>query len=106
MHTDLAIVDAIEYLKWMNLERKEKRLRFLKNYWQDALKKVPNVIINTPFESSRSCGIGNVGISKMKPELLAQTLFKEFKIFTVAIDYANVQGCRTVSYTHLTLPTI
>ena len=94
VHTDLAIVDAIEYLKWMNLERKEKRLRFLKNYWQDALKKVPNVVINTPFDSKRSCGIGNVGISKMKPELLAQKLFKEFKIFTVAIDYANVQGCR------------
>ena len=94
VHTDLAIVDAIEYLKWMNLERKEKRLRFLKNYWQDALKEVPNVVINTPLESSRSCGIGNVGISKMKPELLAQRLFKDFKIFTVAIDYANVQGCR------------
>jgi selenocysteine lyase/cysteine desulfurase len=30
----------------------------------------------------------------MKPELHAQKLFKEFKIFTVAIDYANVQGCR------------
>ena len=30
----------------------------------------------------------------MKPELLAQTLFKEFKIFTVAIDYANVQRFR------------
>jgi len=94
VHTDLAIVDAIEYLKWMNLERKEKRLHFLKNYWQDALKGVPNVVINTPFESSRSCGIGNIGISKMKPELLAQKLFKEFKIFTVAIDHANVQGCR------------
>jgi selenocysteine lyase/cysteine desulfurase len=94
VHTDLAIIDAIEYLKWMDLERKEKRLRFLKNYWQDALKKIPNVVINTPFESSRSCGIGNIGISKMKPELLAQKLFKEFKIFTVAIDYANVQGCR------------
>ena len=94
VHSDLAIVNAIEYLKWITIERKEKRLRFLKTYWQDALKKVPNVVINTPFESLRSCGIGNVGISKMKPKLLAQILFKEFKIFTVAIDYANVQGCR------------
>ena len=30
----------------------------------------------------------------MKPADLAKTLLDEFKIFTVAIDYANVQGCR------------
>ena len=30
----------------------------------------------------------------MKPELLAKRLYEEFKIFTVAIDYANVKGCR------------
>jgi selenocysteine lyase/cysteine desulfurase len=30
----------------------------------------------------------------MKPADLAKTLFDEFNIFTVAIDSANVQGCR------------
>jgi selenocysteine lyase/cysteine desulfurase len=30
----------------------------------------------------------------MKPAMLADTLLKEYKIYTVAIDYANVQGCR------------
>jgi selenocysteine lyase/cysteine desulfurase len=30
----------------------------------------------------------------MKPALLAETLLKKYGIFTVAIDYANVQGCR------------
>jgi selenocysteine lyase/cysteine desulfurase len=30
----------------------------------------------------------------MTPAELAQRLFDDFKIFTVAIDYANVQGCR------------
>ena len=81
-------------MKWIGIEKKESRLRFLKFYWQSALKEVPNIIINTPFELERSCGIGNVGLKNMKPETLAKRLYEEFKIFTVAIDYANVKGCR------------
>jgi selenocysteine lyase/cysteine desulfurase len=30
----------------------------------------------------------------MKPAILAKRLFEEFNVFTVAIDYANVKGCR------------
>ena len=51
-------------------------------------------MVNTPVESHRSCGIANVGIQHMKPHDLAKTLLEEFRIWTVAIDYANVQGCR------------
>jgi selenocysteine lyase/cysteine desulfurase len=92
--TDLAINDAIEYLNWIGIDRKEKRMRFLKTYWQTALKEVPNILINTPFELKRSCGIGNVGLTNMSPAELANTLFEKYQIFTVAIDYANVRGCR------------
>ena len=74
--------------------RKEKRLRFLQNYWTSALKTTPNVLINTPADPARSCGIANVGIQGLKPALLAQKLLEDHQVFTVAIDYANVQGCR------------
>ena len=87
-------MDAIEYLNWIGIRKKEKRLRYLKTYWQQALKDVPNIVINTSFDSHRSCGIGNVGIKGINPETLAKRLYDEFKIFTVAIDYANVKGCR------------
>ena len=30
----------------------------------------------------------------MKPAALAETLLKKYKIYTVAIDGANVHGCR------------
>ena len=30
----------------------------------------------------------------MKPADLADVLFKKYRIYTVAIDYANVKGCR------------
>lgn len=94
VHTDLAIADAITYLKWIGPKRKEVRLSYLKSYWQKALKDEPNILINTPFEAKRSCGIGNVGLKNMKPSELEKRLYDEHKIFTVAIDYANVKGCR------------
>ena len=94
VHTDLTINDAMDYLELIGLERKENRLRYLQRYWSDALRGTENVIINTPEDPHRSCGIANVGIRQIRPAELAKTLLTEFKIFTVAIDQDNVQGCR------------
>jgi selenocysteine lyase/cysteine desulfurase len=84
----------MDYLEMIGLERKTHRLRYLQRYWSDPLREVPNVMVNTPADPVRSCGIANVGISGMKPKRMAEVLMEEFGIFTVAIDYANVQGCR------------
>jgi len=94
VHTDLAINDAIDYLEVIGMKRKEDRMRYIQRYWSDQLRTVEHIVINTPIDPKRSCGIANVGIQHMKPADLAQRLLDEFKIFTVAIDYANVQGCR------------
>lgn len=94
VHTDLAVADAMDYLDMIGMERKEKRLRYLQRYWSDKLRGEKNIKVNTPEVPRLSCGIANVGIEHMKPADLAKSLFGEFQIFTVAIDYANVQGCR------------
>ena len=93
-HTDLTIADAIDYFQKIGPERKEERLRYLQQYWTGKVRSMPNVEVNTPIESNRACGIANVGIKGMKPALLADTLLKKYAIYTVAIDYANVHGCR------------
>lgn len=46
VHTDLAIDDAIDYLEFIGIKRKENRLRFLQKYWSDKLRDVPNISIN------------------------------------------------------------
>jgi len=94
VHNDLSILNAINYLNWIELKRKEERLRFLQNYLTSALRNNSNIIINTPIESFRNCGISNVGVKGLSPSDLAKKLMLDFKIFTVAIDYANVKGCR------------
>ena len=94
VHTDLSIEDAIDYYKFIGSDRKEKRLRYLQNYWTSRVRNIPKIIVNTPAENNRSCGIANVGIEGINPGDLATRLLKEHKVFTVAIDYANVHGCR------------
>ena len=94
VHTDLAISNSIDYTNWIGMKKKEKRMRYLQRYWSDKLRTIENVIVNTPEDLNRSCGIGNVGLSNMSPSQMSNVLFEKYKIFTVAIDYANVKGCR------------
>jgi selenocysteine lyase/cysteine desulfurase len=102
VHTDLAINNAIDYYLTIGPERKEARLRFLQNYWIQRVRELPHVLVNTPSDPARSCGIANVGIKDMKPQILAERLMKEHKIYTVAIDGANVQGCRITPNIYIT----
>ncbi|MES2332965.1 MAG: aminotransferase class V-fold PLP-dependent enzyme [Bacteroidota bacterium] len=94
VHTDLAVSNAIDFYNRIGAEKKEARLRYLQQYWTNKVRNLPNVIVNTPADPSRSCGIANVGIKGMKPADMAATLLKKYAIYTVAIDGANVHGCR------------
>ena len=94
VYHDLSIENAIEYYTMLGAERKEARLRYLQEYWSSRVRTHPNIVVNTPKESFRACGIANVGLKNLKPHELAKQLMDRYQIFTVAIDYANVQGCR------------
>jgi selenocysteine lyase/cysteine desulfurase len=91
---ELAINNAVDYYQKIGVERKEVRLRYLQNYWTSRVRTMKHVIVNTPADPARACGIANVGVRTMKPAELAKTLLEKYKVWTVAIDYANVQGCR------------
>jgi selenocysteine lyase/cysteine desulfurase len=95
MHTENTIKHAIAYHQKIGGERKENRLRFLQKYWTSSLRQLDHIILNTPApETGRSCAIANVGIKNVKPADLSKRLLNEYKIWTVAIDNANVHGVR------------
>lgn len=103
VHTDLAIGNALEYYRRLGPERKEARLRYLQNYWTDQVRGLPHIVLNTPEERHRACAIANAGLKGMAPADLAEALLKKYRIWTVAIDGAGVQGCRITPniYTNL-----
>lgn len=92
--TDLTISDAIDYYLMIGIKRKEERLRYLQQYWTSKVRGLPNIVLNTPSDPKRACAIANVGIVGIDPATMAKRLLEEHKIYTVAIDTANVQGCR------------
>lgn len=96
--TDLAIQDAIKFHQKIGIKRKEARLRFLQRYWTEKVRNCPNIVVNTPQHSQRACAIANVGIKNLLPADLAKILFDKYKIFTVAINYADVFGVRVTPH--------
>ncbi len=94
VYHDLTIEAAITYYALLGAARKEARLRYLQEYWTSRVRNHKNIVVNTPKESHRACGIANIGIKGMTPSVMAKRLLDEHMVFTVAIDNANVQGCR------------
>ena len=94
VHTDLGIADAIDFHLGIGIQRKEARLRFLQNYWTEEVRGVPGIRLNTPTDPKRSCAIANVAVGAIPPADLAKVLLEKHRIWTVAIDTANVHGVR------------
>jgi selenocysteine lyase/cysteine desulfurase len=92
--TDLAVNNAIDYYEKIGAKRKEERLRYLQLYWTNKVRYVEGVIINTPADPARSCGIANVGIKGIEPVEMAKILLDAYGIYTVGINSVGVVGCR------------
>ena len=94
VHTDLGIEGAIDFHVAIGAARKEARLRYLQRYWSDKIRGTPRIVMNTPADLARSCGIANVGVQGVKPSELMKILFEQHKVWTVAIDGVGVHGVR------------
>lgn len=99
---DVAIHHAIDYHLKIGSKRKEERLRYLQTFWTSKVTDIKKVYLNTPSDPSRYCGIANVGIEGVKPADLAKILLEKHKIWTVAIDSANVHGVRITPHVYTT----
>jgi selenocysteine lyase/cysteine desulfurase len=84
--TDLAVLNAIEFQEKIGAKRKEDRLRFIQRYWSDQVRDIPGLVVNTPEDPARSCGIANVGVSKISPAFSEIQVLVVVFCFSVAIN--------------------
>jgi selenocysteine lyase/cysteine desulfurase len=89
-----AIGKAIEFHEMIGIERKEKRLHYLKNYWMEKVKEVSRVKLLTSLNPKWGCGIGMVAVEGKKPAELDNYLFANHKIHTTTIEWENIKGVR------------
>jgi len=81
----LAVADALTFHHGIGGERKEERLRYLRNYWARALEKLPGVRILTSYDPEQSCGIGTFTVENMDMAGLSKVLFEKHKIYVISV---------------------
>ncbi len=101
-YIEQAIGKAIEFHDMIGIERKEKRLHYLKNYWMEKVKNIPKVKLNTSLHPKWGCAIGNVGIEGKKPGELDAFLLEKYKVHTVSITWENIVGIRVTPNVYTT----
>ena len=101
--TIMAINEAIRFHNAIGSTLKQDRLRYLKNYWVTKVKDLTNVTMNNPNENERSGAIANFSVRGYTPQQLADKLFKEHKIFTVAIDHPHIKGVRVTPHLYTSI---
>jgi len=75
-----AIADALAFHRGLGAERKQERLRYLRQRWERALRDTPRIILRNADHPAQSCGIGAVTIDGMPAAKLTETLEKRFRI--------------------------
>ncbi|HEX5654754.1 MAG TPA: aminotransferase class V-fold PLP-dependent enzyme [Chitinophagaceae bacterium] len=98
-----AIGKAVEFHDMIGIERKEKRLHYLKNYWMEKLKAVPKVKLHTSLHPKWGCAIGNVSVEGKKPAEMDSFLLDKFRVHTVAIEWENIKSVRVTPNVYTTL---
>lgn len=97
-----AIGKAIEFHDMIGIERKQKRLQYLKNYWMEKVKNIPKVKLNTFMNPKYGCAIGNVVVEGKKPGELDSFLLDKYKVHTVGIEWENIKGIRVTPNVYTT----
>jgi selenocysteine lyase/cysteine desulfurase len=98
-----AIGKAIEFHDMIGMERKEKRLHYLKNYWMEKVKDIPKVKLNTSLHPKWGCAIGNVAVDGRKPGELDAFLLEKYRVHTVGIQWENINGVRITPNVYTTI---
>lgn len=100
--SEMAISNAIDFHLMIGPERKEARLRYLKNYWTDKVKGLPKVKFNTSLLPQFSAALCNFTIEGKKPEDIEGYLLDKKRVHTVAINYEKIQGVRVTPHVYTT----
>lgn len=92
--SELAIGTALEFHGLLGSERKEARLRFLKEYWMEGVSDIPGIKFNTSRKPEFACGLGNFAIEGIEPEEIQKQLFDKYNIYTISVKWENINGIR------------
>lgn len=89
-----AIMTAIDFHEAIGIKRKQARLLYLKNYWTQKVKHLPQLKFNTTLNDKYSNAITNVIMDGMSAQEMEAFLYDKYKIHTSSVNWANIHGLR------------
>jgi selenocysteine lyase/cysteine desulfurase len=78
----------------IGIQRKEARLRYLKNYWVNKVKDIPKVKFSTSMLPEYSCGIASFSIDGWNGGDISAKLFNDKKTFVTGMVYEKLNCVR------------
>jgi selenocysteine lyase/cysteine desulfurase len=101
----VAIGEALTFSQTIGFDRKEARLRYLRDTWAKRLLAHPSgrVRLHTSLEPGGSCGIATVQVEGIASVALADWLWDSHRILTTAIEHEQFEGLRITPSVYTTL---
>lgn len=100
---EYAIGEAIDFEEMIGIERKSKRLWYLKHYWTTKALEIPGVSIGSPLSPAWSGAIALLQVTGKTPHEVSNALHQKYKIHTVAIEWENISGVRITPHVYTSL---
>lgn len=98
----LAISEALTFHNAIGPQRKEARLRYLRDRWAKRLMQDKRVKLFTRLEPQHGCAIATMAIEGVEPGKLVEHLWSKHRIFVVAIGHEAIKGVRVSPNTYTT----
>lgn len=98
-----AIGYAVDFHNAIGSQRKEARLRYLKNYWAQKVKDIPKVQLHTSLNDKYSCAICGVSVDGIEITDLDSFFFSKYKIHAVGINWENIHCVRVTPNVYTSL---
>ena len=100
--SEMAIGTAIDFHQAIGIERKEARLRYLKDYWTNQVNALPKIKFASSLKPQYSCAIANVGFEGWGAVQVENYLYDHYRIHTVSIIHEAVDGIRVTPNVYTT----
>ena len=102
----MSIAEALLIYDAIGPQRKEARMRYLRDRWARRIADNPRVSFAARLEPPHTCGFVTFAIDGVEPQELAQHLWAAHRIVVVPIEYGNVKGVRVSPNTYTSIDEI
>lgn len=100
---ELGIGEAIRFHQGIGIQRKHERLLYLKEYWTDQVKDLPEIKFFTSLNRDYACGITNFTLHNWDPIKLGVVLTNEYQLYNTVTRHKDIHGIRISPHVYTSL---